>query len=332
MSRRLSLRSIEAFVAVIEAGSIAAGAKRLGASPSSVSQQLSNLEESLDAELLDRGARPLALTPAGYMFQRRALKILDEADEARTELLELGAAAPPRLRLAMIDDLDATLTPDVVSELARQYPSSSFAVRSGLSLDHVASLMARDSDIAIAADPDDPMEGLERHPLIREPFILVAHKTLMGGRGDLVARLMTAPMSRYSNRSLIGRHVERHLRRLRLAPPQRFEFDSSASIFAMIRDAEGWALTTPLGWLDGQSAFGDDLQVAPLPFSGASRTISLYARAGVLRELPARIAALCRERIAARCMAPADAAMPWLDGAMRIEGDDAPPSLRAVES
>jgi DNA-binding transcriptional LysR family regulator len=46
---RLTLRAIEIFVAVIEEGSFSTGARRLGASTSSVSQQVTNLEAALGA-------------------------------------------------------------------------------------------------------------------------------------------------------------------------------------------------------------------------------------------------------------------------------------------
>ncbi len=62
---KLTLRAIEIFVAVIEEGSYSNGARRLGASTSSVSQQVTNLESALGARLIDRAARPLARTPAG---------------------------------------------------------------------------------------------------------------------------------------------------------------------------------------------------------------------------------------------------------------------------
>ena len=50
--RRLTLRAIEIFVAVIEEGSFSTGARRLGASTSSVSQQVTNLEAALGARLM----------------------------------------------------------------------------------------------------------------------------------------------------------------------------------------------------------------------------------------------------------------------------------------
>ncbi len=51
---RLTLRAIEIFVAVVEEGAFATGARRLGASTSSVSQQITNLEAALGAKLTSR--------------------------------------------------------------------------------------------------------------------------------------------------------------------------------------------------------------------------------------------------------------------------------------
>ncbi|MEL7349678.1 MAG: LysR family transcriptional regulator, partial [Pseudomonadota bacterium] len=92
---RLTLRAIEVFVAVVEEGSLASAAQRLGASPSSVFQQLTNLETALGARLIDRAARPFALTPAGAVFLKRALTILDEATGAMSELAEMALASLP---------------------------------------------------------------------------------------------------------------------------------------------------------------------------------------------------------------------------------------------
>ncbi|MGI9464092.1 MAG: LysR family transcriptional regulator, partial [Aestuariivirgaceae bacterium] len=111
---KLTLRAIEVFIAVIETGTVAAAATRLKASPSTVSQQISNLEATLGTKLLDRSARPIALTPAGVLLQSHAQNILDEIGLARAKLMELQLSSLPRLRLAIIDDLDATLTPDLV--------------------------------------------------------------------------------------------------------------------------------------------------------------------------------------------------------------------------
>ena len=62
---RVTLWGIEVFLAVAEEGAISGAARRLGVSPSAVSQQVAGLELAVGAQLLDRTARPVRLTPAG---------------------------------------------------------------------------------------------------------------------------------------------------------------------------------------------------------------------------------------------------------------------------
>ncbi|PKP81713.1 MAG: LysR family transcriptional regulator, partial [Alphaproteobacteria bacterium HGW-Alphaproteobacteria-2] len=56
---RITLWGVEIFVAMAEEGSVSGAARRLGASLSAVSQQLSNLERALGVPLLVRAARPI---------------------------------------------------------------------------------------------------------------------------------------------------------------------------------------------------------------------------------------------------------------------------------
>lgn len=73
-------------LATAEEGAVSAAARRLGAGPSAISQQLSALE----AALIDRSTRPVTLTPAGKIFRRRARRILSEAQPARAEVAAQG--------------------------------------------------------------------------------------------------------------------------------------------------------------------------------------------------------------------------------------------------
>ena len=87
---RVTLWGIEVFLATVEQGTISAAARQLGASPSAVSQQITGLEAALGAPLLDRGGRPLRLTPAGVMFRRHAETILQAARDTGAQAIHPG--------------------------------------------------------------------------------------------------------------------------------------------------------------------------------------------------------------------------------------------------
>ncbi len=74
--------SIAAFVRVVEAGSFAGAAERLGVSVSSVSRQVSELEAHLGARLLNRTTRRLSLTEPGRAFHERSVQLLADLEEA----------------------------------------------------------------------------------------------------------------------------------------------------------------------------------------------------------------------------------------------------------
>ena len=114
---KITLWGIEVFVAPAEERSISAAARRLGASPSAVSQQLTNLETAMGVTLLERNARPVRLTPAGETFRRRASSILNEAAQARAELASRDLSALTRVRLGMIEDFEADVTPQLLARL-----------------------------------------------------------------------------------------------------------------------------------------------------------------------------------------------------------------------
>jgi DNA-binding transcriptional LysR family regulator len=305
---RISLWGIEVFVAAAEEGSISAAARRLGVSPSAVSQQLSGLEAALGATLLDRSGRPVQVTPAGAMFRRHAQTILNAASEARAELAMADLAGLTTLRLGVIEDFDSDVTPDLLSQLSRDLKGCRFLLETGASHRLLDQLEARALDVVIAADAEADGDWREVHPLMTEPFVAV---TPPG------ARIEDLPLVLYTARHLMGRQIAAHLARQGMKPAHRFELDSYAAILALVAGGEGWSILTPLA-LHQARAFRPKVEVRPLPLPPLSRTLSLSARAGILHDVPAQIAAKLRPLITEKVINPALADCPWLAPALRV--------------
>jgi DNA-binding transcriptional LysR family regulator len=305
---RVTLWGIEVFVAAAEEGSISAAARRLGVSPSAVSQQLSGLETALGAVLLDRSGRPMPVTPAGAMFRRHAQTILNAASEARAELVMADLAGMTTLRLGVIEDFDSDVTPHLLTLLSRDLKGCRFLLETGASHRLLDQLEARALDIVIAADAEAEGDWREVHPLMSEPFVAVVPPK---------AAIEDLPLIQYTARHLMGRQIAAHLSRQGMKPAYRFELDSYAAILAMVAGGEGWTILTPLA-LHQARAFRPKVEVRPLPFAPLSRTLSLSARAGILLDVPAHIAARLRPLIVADVITPALADCPWLAPALRV--------------
>src|SRR6195952_1278785 len=79
----MELRHLRYFVAVAEEGSLTVAAeKRLHTAQPSLSRQLRDLEHEVGTQLFTRGARGIALTPAGRAFLDHARLALSQAAEA----------------------------------------------------------------------------------------------------------------------------------------------------------------------------------------------------------------------------------------------------------
>ena len=308
---RVTLWGIEIFLAVAEEGAISAAARRLGVSPSAISQQLTGLETALGAVLLDRSARPMGLTPAGSMFRRHAQTMMNAEAEARADLAVADLSGLTTLRLGMIEDFDAEVTPRLLSALASDLKGCRFLLETGASHRLLDQLEARALDVVVAADLGSEVSDdgwREVHPLLCEPFVAVSPR----GR-----RQEGLPLIQYTARHLMGRQIASHLARLNLRLAHRFELDSYRAILAMVAGGEGWTILTPLA-LHHAASFLAEVDVTPLPFASFERTLSLSARAGVLRDMPGQIAGRLRRLMQAQIVGPALQEWPWMRGALRV--------------
>ena len=308
---RVTLWGIEVFLAVADDRAISAAAKRLGVSPSAISQQLAGIETALGVVLLDRSARPMGLTPAGAMFRRHAQTILNAEACARAELAVADLSGLTTLRIGMIEDFDFEVTPRLLTSLAEDLKTCRFLLETGPSHRLLDQLDSRALDIVVAADLGSETAsdaGREVHPILAEPFLAITPK---GRSAD------DLPLIQYTARHLMGRQIAGHLARHNLRPAHRFELDSYHAILAMVAAGQGWTILTPLA-LHHAAAFRDGIEAAPLPFGTLERTLSLSARAGVLRDMPAQVATRLRALIDARVVKPGVTQWPWLGETLRV--------------
>jgi DNA-binding transcriptional LysR family regulator len=138
--------SMSVLLAVTDAGSLSAGARRLGMPLATVSRKVSELEAHLHTRLLNRGSRRLELTDAGQSYVAACRKILEDVGEAeraasgeyRAPRGELVIAAPIVFgRLHMLPIIGAFL---------KAYPE--IDVRLTLA-DRVVSLLEEHVDVAL---------------------------------------------------------------------------------------------------------------------------------------------------------------------------------------
>jgi DNA-binding transcriptional LysR family regulator len=91
--------AVNTFAKVVELGSFARAAERLGLSTSAVSRQVSELESHLNVRLLNRTTRRLSLTEAGQSFYEHSVQLLSDLEDAEASVRVAAAEPKGTLRL-----------------------------------------------------------------------------------------------------------------------------------------------------------------------------------------------------------------------------------------
>lgn len=307
---RLTLWGVEVFLAVSEEGSVSAAAKRLGASPSAISQQISNLETALGTELMNRRERPMSLTPAGRVLRKRAQTILLEAARARSEIAGLDLSQLGQLRLGMVEDFESSVTPLLIAQMADTLTNTRFELETGPSHRLLDRLEHRALDVIVAAELDMAEDWRESHPMLQDPFVAVVPK----GHREAI---QTLPLIQYTRRHAMGRMVANHLSEQGMRLTQRFELDSYRAMLAMVAGGTGWTILSSLGVLNA-GRYANAIEVLPLPTTPLSRRISLTVRRDGVSEMASDIAARLRPLLQDQVVTPLVAANPWLEGYVKL--------------
>lgn len=95
-----TLRAMQIYIAVVEAGSFVAAADRLDTSNAAVSRHVAALEDHLGARLLNRTTRRLSMTDIGQEFFNRAQAILGDVADAVAIAGQNSAKPSGQLRIS----------------------------------------------------------------------------------------------------------------------------------------------------------------------------------------------------------------------------------------
>jgi DNA-binding transcriptional LysR family regulator len=110
------------FVEVVRSGSFSAVARRKGMAASSVARQIDALEAELKVPLFTRSTRALVPTDAGEVLMERAVKILHEMTEARSEVRSLDQNVQGLLRVSCLPAFARRYIVPLLGTLAERHP------------------------------------------------------------------------------------------------------------------------------------------------------------------------------------------------------------------
>jgi DNA-binding transcriptional LysR family regulator len=137
---------MQVFAQVVESGSFAAAAEKLGISTSAASRHVADLEAHLTTRLLNRTTRRVSLTESGRAFYGRCVQLLADLDEAEQEASHAAVVPRGTVRLTTSVNFGVRQVAPVIAGFMARHPDVSFDV--SLS-DRVVDLVEEGFDLAI---------------------------------------------------------------------------------------------------------------------------------------------------------------------------------------
>lgn len=169
---RFDLKDLELFVAVAEAGSIAAAAARLHTVASAASKRMADLEAEVGVPLLQRGARGVTLTPAGFAMLAHARAVLAEVERLREDLGDFAGGVRGQVRIAATLSAIVQFLPQDLAGFLSEHPGVRIDLTEEVS-DQVARRVAEHAADVGVMTASVEWEGLRVLPYRRDRLVLV---------------------------------------------------------------------------------------------------------------------------------------------------------------
>jgi DNA-binding transcriptional LysR family regulator len=126
--RRLRLRDLQVFFAVVECGSMAKGAAQLGVSQPAVSETIAALEGAFAVRLFDRTPHGVELTVYGRAFFKRGLAAIDELKQTLRDIEFLTDPTVGEVRIGCPESISGALLPSLLQLFCLEYPQIALRV------------------------------------------------------------------------------------------------------------------------------------------------------------------------------------------------------------
>ncbi len=235
---------------VSQHGSMAAAARHLGVTPSAVSQQISTLEETVGAELLQAEGRGVALTSTGQSLADRAGEMVGSLESAGAMIEKDLAAISGAYRISAIPTAALSLVRHAVRALQDSHPMLAMSVVDQDPDTSIQQLHSRQVELAVVdvfdAEPWLVPTGMTATSLGHETMQLFVPESMNLPEGPLelseladASWICSPAFVAYSNT------VRNHCRQAGFEPNIRWETDDIFLMQHYVADGFGVALHPP---------------------------------------------------------------------------------------
>lgn len=168
----MELRQLKYFVKVAELLSFSKASKALYITQSTLSQQIKQLEDELNAPLLNRNSHNVELTEAGEVFLKDARKVMAEAEDCKARILDLNKGYSGHLNIGVTHSFGSILT-ETVMAFKKEYPNVLLNIRYKTVSELMELLSQGELDFVLSFRSSEKYDNIESHLLFDNKLVIV---------------------------------------------------------------------------------------------------------------------------------------------------------------
>jgi molybdate transport repressor ModE-like protein len=169
---RFDLVSIRLVVDCVQHGSLSAAAREAHLALAAASRRIRELEDAVGEPLFERHGRGVRPTPAGRVFARHALSLLQSLEQMGSELADLRQGIAKHVRLCASTAAINQFLPPLLARYARQQGQVRVDLEEQVSTGVVATLREGRADIGVFVEGAET-DGLDCRLFRRDELVLV---------------------------------------------------------------------------------------------------------------------------------------------------------------
>ncbi|MBK5408877.1 LysR family transcriptional regulator [Pseudomonas sp. TH34] len=163
----MTLKQLRYLIAIAEAGSFSAAARRAYIAQPALSRQIGLLEEELEVQLLERLHDGINLTDAGRRLYEIARSVVQTVDSVKDELESTKGNPKGRVAIVIPVTASALLLPLIITRASEKFPSIELTVRDGLSQEGGEAIELGKVDFGVVPNAEE-LEHVHADPVFTE--------------------------------------------------------------------------------------------------------------------------------------------------------------------
>ena len=247
MRRRVNLRQIEVFKAVIEHGTVSAAAAALHVSQPAMSKSLAQLEADTELRLFERVKGRLAPTETGMRLYGEIDRIFSGVQQVENAVDALHRQAQGRLLIGVMPGLSGAYVRRVVTAFLRLHPGTYCAVEARSSEWIMEALVGRRLDVGlVSARMENPYVETELLTERDAVCIMPIGHPLARRRRVVAADLAALPFISLGPESAIGVRIAAMFAAQGVDPPVALVANLARTVCEFVAAGTGVSLMHPL--------------------------------------------------------------------------------------